>query len=73
MKKYHLCLSLLNNSLWKALEMKAHSEKSMKVSNVKVINVDGFLSSSMTIKANIKTMKERTWVNRVAQRRSFVS
>ena len=30
-KKYHLCSSLLNNSLWEALEMKAHPEKSMNV------------------------------------------
>ena len=72
-KNFHLCLSLLNNSLWEALEMKAHSEKSMNVSDVKVIDDDGFLSSGMTIKANNKIMKERTWINRVAQRRSFVT
>ena len=67
---------LLNPSqqfLVEALEMKAHSEKSMNVSDAKVIDDDGFLSSSMTIKANNKIMKERTWINRVAQRRSFVT
>ena len=37
-KKFHLCLSLLHNSLWEALEMKAHSEKSKNVSDVKVID-----------------------------------
>ena len=53
--------------------MKAHSEKSMNVSDGKVIDDDGFLSSRMTIKANNNIMMERTWINRVAQRRSFVT
>ena len=37
-KKFHLCLSLLHNSLWEALEMKAHSEKFKNVSDAKVID-----------------------------------
>ena len=73
-KKYHLCSGLLNNSLWEAHEMKAHSEKSMNVSDVKVTDEDGYLSRSKTIKANNKIVKERIWItvkltiqNRVAK------
>ena len=49
--------------------MKARSpEKFMDVSDVKVTDEDGFLSCSMMIKAKNIIMKERIWINRVAQR-----
>ena len=35
---------------------------------MKVTDEDGFLSCSLMIKAKNITMKERTWINRVAQR-----
>ena len=42
---FHLCLSIPINSLWEALEMKAWSpEKFVDVSDVKVLDEDGFLS-----------------------------
>ena len=40
----------------------------MDVSDVKVTDEDCFLSRSMMIKAKNTIMKERTWINRVAQR-----
>ena len=40
----------------------------MNVSDVNVTDEDGFLSRCMMIKAKNIIMKERTWVNRVAQR-----
>ena len=40
----------------------------MDVSDVKVTVEDGFLSCSMMIKAKNIIMKERIWINRVAQR-----
>ena len=40
----------------------------MDVSDVKVTDEDGFLFRSMMIKAKNTIMKERTWINRVAQR-----
>ena len=40
----------------------------MDVSDVKVIDEHGFLSRSMMTKAKNIIMKERTWINRVAQR-----
>ena len=45
----------------------------MDASDVTVTDENGFLSRSMVIKAKNITMKERTWINRVAQRRSFVT
>ena len=42
-------------------EAKAHSEKSMNVSDVNVTDEDDFLSRSKTIKANNKFVKERIW------------
>jgi hypothetical protein len=55
------------DALWEALNMKARSpEKFMDVSDVIVSDADGYLSRSMTIKANNKIMKERIWINRVA-------
>ena len=49
--------------------MKAHSEKSMNVSDVEVTDEDGF---AVPIKAN-NTMKERFWINRVASKIVFQS
>ena len=58
---FHLCLSIPINSLWKALEMKARSpEKFVDVSDVKVIDEDGFLFCSMMIKAK-NIIMERIW------------
>merc|ERR1711916_348573 len=55
------------DALWEALTMKARSpDKFMDVSDVKVSDEDGYLSRSMTIKANNKIVKERIWINRVA-------
>ena len=66
---FHLCLSILINSLWEVLEVKARSpEKLMDVSDMKVTDEDGFPSCSMMIKAKNMIMKERIWINRVAQR-----
>ena len=53
----------------KDTETKAHSEKSMKVSDVQVSDEDGYLSRNMTIRANLnddcqfanKIVKERIW------------
>ena len=47
--------------------MKAHSEKSMNVSDVKETDEDGLLSRSMMIKANNTIMKERIWINSCGQ------
>ena len=64
---FHHCLSIPINSLLEALEMKARSpEKFVDVSDVKVLDEDGFLSCSMMIKAKNIIMKERIY--RVAQR-----
>ena len=49
-------------------ETKAHSEKSMTVSDVHVTDENGFVSCTMMIEAKNIIMKERTWINRVAQR-----
>ena len=57
------------DELERSFESKAHSEKSMNVSDMKVTDKDDFLSRSMIIKAKNIIMKERTWINRVAQRR----
>ena len=74
MKNFHLCLSIPIHSLWEALEAKAHSEKSMNASDVKVTDEDGFLSRFMMIKSKNIIMKERIWItvklttqNRVAK------
>ena len=49
--------------------MKAHQRSSrLHVSDVKVTDEDDFLSRSMMIKAKNIIMKERIWINRVAQR-----
>jgi len=48
--------------------MKAHSEKSMNVSDVKVTDEGGF---AVPIKANNTIMKERIWINRVASKIVF--
>ena len=69
-RNFHLCFSIPTN-LWEA--SKAHSEKSMNVSDVKVPDEDDFLSHGMMIKAKNIIMKERLWINCVAQRRSFVT
>ena len=53
--------------------MKAHSERSMNVSDVKVIDDDGILSRSMMIKANNIIMKGRILDQSCPQRRSFVT
>ena len=49
----------------RSLETKAHSEKSMNVSDMKVTDKDDLLSRSMMIKAKNIIMKERIWINRV--------
>ena len=59
---------LIHIILWEALDTTAHSEKSINVSDVNVTDEDDFLSHSMMIKAKNIIMKERTWINRVAQR-----
>ena len=41
--------------------MKAHSEKSMNVSDLQVSDRDGCTSRSKTIEANNKIVKERIW------------
>ena len=41
--------------------MKDHSEKFMDVSDVQVSDEDGYMSRSMTIKANSKIVNERIW------------
>ena len=47
--------------------MKVRSpEKFMDVCDEKVTDEDGFLSSSVMIKARNTLMKERIWINRVA-------
>ena len=66
---FHLCLSAPSNSLWEALEMRARSpDKFMDVSDVKMTGEDGFLSRSMMIKTKNIIIKERIWINRIAQR-----
>ena len=55
--------------LCKTPKTKAHSEKSMNVSDVQVSDEDGYLSRNMTIRANLnddsqfanKIAKERIW------------
>ena len=42
-EKYHLCLSIATNSLWEALNVKAHTpDKFMDVSDMQVSDEDGF-------------------------------
>ena len=60
--------------LERSFETKAHSEKTMNVIVMNVIDEDGFLSRSMMIKAKDIIMKERIWItvkltiqNRVAK------
>lgn len=48
--------------------MKAHSEKSMNVSDVEVTDEDGF---AVPIRANNTIMKERIWTNLVASKIVF--
>ena len=52
----------------RSFRTKAHSEKYMNVSDVNVTDEDDFLSRSTMIKAKNIIMKERTWIDRVAQR-----
>ena len=44
---------------------KVHSEKSMNVSDMKVIDKDDSMSNRMMIKTKNITMKERIWINPV--------
>ena len=39
--------------------MKAHSEKFVNVSDMQALDEDGYLSRSMTVKANNKIVKKR--------------
>ena len=69
---FHLCLNIPISSWCFTDEMKARSpQQSMGVNDVKVTDEDGFLSCSMTIKAKNIIMRERIWINRVAQRDSL--
>ena len=58
-KNSHLCLQFLRVELM---------ERGHHGNDVKVSDEDGFLSCSMMIKAKNIIMKERIWINRVAQR-----
>ena len=49
-------------ALERSFETKAHSEKSMNGSDVKMTDEDSYLSRSKTIKANNKIVKERIWI-----------
>ena len=62
-KKYHLCLTILINSL---LNVKARSpDKFMNVSDVKVSDEDGYMTLIYTIKANNQNVNVRIWINPV--------
>ena len=57
-----------------SFETKAHSEKSMNVSDMTVSDKDGYLTRNKTFNANNKIVKERIWItvkltiqNRVAK------
>ena len=49
----------------KTLETKAHSEKSMNVSDVQVSDEDGYLSRTMTIRANLN--EDPQFANKIAK------
>jgi len=70
-EKYHFCLSIPVISLWEDFRNESSLRKFMNVSDMQVPDEDDHhdeLSRSKTIKANTKIVKERTWINRVAQR-----
>ena len=54
--------------LERSFQTKVHSDKYMNVNDVNVSDEDDFLSRCMMIKAKNIVMKERTWIDRVAQR-----